>query len=200
MNIQFWFDFGSPYSYLAAVRIERLTQQAGLPIEWRPFLLGPIFRKQGWDSSPFNVYPAKGRYMWRDLERTCEAIGLPLRKPTVFPQNGLIAARVACAFADADWVADFVKRTFAASFVSDLELSDPAVIEKLLDDMGRSGKEILAIAQSPESKDRLRAQTEVAETYGIFGAPTFRVGDELFWGNDRLEEAIQLAAKSGHAD
>jgi 2-hydroxychromene-2-carboxylate isomerase len=193
MRIQFWFDFGSPYSYLTAVRIERLTQQAGLALEWRPFLLGPIFRKQGWETSPFNLYPAKGRYMWRDLERTSEAMGLACRKPTVFPQNGLLAARVACWFADAEWVTDFVKRAFAASFVSNLDLSEPAVIENVLDDLGLSGKEILAIAQSQESKGRLRAQTDNAMAYGIFGAPTFRVGDELFWGNDRLEDAIQWA-------
>ena len=196
MNIQFWFDFGSPYSYLSAMRIERLTQQAGVTLEWRPFLLGPIFRKQGWDSSPFNLYPAKGRYMWRDLERTCEAMELPIRKPSVFPQNGLIASRVACSFADSPWVAEFIKRTFAASFVSDLALSDIAVIEQLLDDMGQSGKDILAIAQAAESKDRLRAQTEAAAAYGIFGAPTFRVGEELFWGNDRLEDAIRWVLKT----
>ena len=196
MRIQFWFDFGSPYSYLTSSRIERLTQQAGVKVDWRPFLLGPIFRKQGWDSSPFNLYPAKGRYMWRDLERTCEAMGLPFRKPSVFPQNGLIASRVACTFADSPWVAEFVKRAFAASFVSNLELTDIAVIEKLLDEIGQSGKDILAISQGAESKDRLRAQTEAAEAHGIFGAPTFRVGEELFWGNDRLEDAIQWAVKA----
>jgi 2-hydroxychromene-2-carboxylate isomerase len=197
MKIQFWFDFGSPYSYLTATRIERLTQQAGLQFEWRPFLLGPIFRKQGWDTSPFNLYPAKGRYMWRDIERTCEAMGVTCRMPTVFPQNGLIASRVACTFPDAEWMSAFIKNTFAASFVSDLELSDPTVIEKLLDAVGQSGKEILAIAQSSESKERLRAQTEDAAAYGIFGAPTFKVGSELFWGNDRLEDAIKWASRSG---
>ena len=193
MQFQFWFDFGSPYSYLTAARIEALAQQAGVEVEWRPFLLGPIFRKQGWETSPFNLYPLKGRYMWRDLERTTAAMGLVCRKPTVFPQNGLLAARVACRFADAEWMTAFIKRAFAASFVSDLDLADAAVIEKVLDDLGLPGKETLAIAQGQESKDRLRAQTEAAESYGIFGAPTFRVGEELFWGNDRLEDALHWA-------
>lgn len=193
MRIQFWFDFGSPYSYLSAVRIERLVQAAGMEIEWRPFLLGPIFKQQGWDTSPFNLFPAKGRYMWRDLERTCEAIGLVLRKPSVFPRNGLLAARVACAYADAPWTADFIRATFVANFASDLEISDPVVIEKLLADLGQPAKDILATAQTQESKDRLRGQTEEAMRCGIFGAPTFRVGDELFWGNDHLDEAIRWA-------
>lgn len=195
MRFQFWFDFGSPYSYLTSSRIERLTQQADLQLEWRPFLLGPIFRKQGWDSSPFNVYPAKGRYMWRDLERTTAAMKLPFRKPSVFPQNGLIASRVVCAFANSPWMAAFAKHTFAASFVSDLDISDAEVIMRILDDLGQSGEEILAIAQSDESKHALRAQTEAAESYGIFGAPMFRVGEELFWGNDRLEDAIEWASR-----
>ncbi len=164
-----------------------------MALEWRPFLLGPIFRQQGWNTSPFKLFPVKGRYMWRDLERTGQAMGLPLRRPTVFPQNGLLAARVACRFAEADWVTAFIKNAFAASFVSDLDLSDPAVIERVLDDLGQPGKETLAVAQQQTSKDLLRAQTETAAAHGIFGAPTFRVEEELFWGNDRLEDAIRWA-------
>src|SRR5215467_15912476 len=87
--------FASTYSYPAAMRIERLTAAAGVAVEWRPFLLGPIFQRQGWGDSPFNLYPAKGQYMWRDLERLCAAEHLALRRPSVFPRNGLLAARVA---------------------------------------------------------------------------------------------------------
>src|SRR5262245_24506012 len=76
-ELEFWFEFASTYSYLAAERIEPLASKAGVRLAWRPFLLGPIFRAQGWNDSPFNVYPLKGRYMWRDMERLCDAYELP---------------------------------------------------------------------------------------------------------------------------
>ena len=93
--LEFWFEFASTYSYPAAMRIEALGARAGVAIAWRPFLLGPIFQAQGWNDSPFNLYPAKGRYMWRDLERLCEKHGLPYARPTIFPQRSILAARLA---------------------------------------------------------------------------------------------------------
>src|SRR5260370_21314598 len=93
--LDFWFDFASTYSYVAAMRIGPLAQQTGVRVRFRPFLLGPIFKAQGWDTSPFNLYPAKGRHMWRDLERQCAHFGIAFRQPELFPQNSLLAARVA---------------------------------------------------------------------------------------------------------
>lgn len=200
MHIEFWFEFGSTYSYPAAMRVEHLSREAGLTLRWRPFLLGPIFREQGWDTSPFNVYPAKGRYMWRDLERTCEAMRIAFRRPSVFPRNGLLAARIACGFEDAAWVGAFVRAVYGANFGQDREISDRTVIEEILVELRQSPHDILDRAQSPESKERLRVQTEAAVAHGIFGAPTFRVGDELFWGNDRLEQAIAWALGRGLSD
>ena len=98
MTIDFWFEFGSTYSYPAAMRIEELAGARGVDVNWRPFLLGPIFRDQGLTDSPFNLHAAKGRYMWRDLERTGETLGIPFRRPSRFPRNGLLAARIACLF------------------------------------------------------------------------------------------------------
>ena len=95
--LHFWFEFASTYSYPAALRVERVAAARGVPVVWRPFLLAPIFGEQGWRDSPFNIYPVKGRYMWRDLARICEKEGLPFRHPTRFPRNGLLPARVACA-------------------------------------------------------------------------------------------------------
>jgi 2-hydroxychromene-2-carboxylate isomerase len=137
---------------------------------WRPFLLGPIFVAQGWNDSPFNVYPAKGRYMWRDLERICAALDLPLRRPSRFPRNAVLAARIGCACPDALWLPDFVRRMYAANFAEDCEIGDEEVVT-----------------------DILRAQTERAKALGIFGAPTFVCGEELFWGQDRMEQAIDRA-------
>ena len=93
--VDFWFDFASSYSYPAAMRADALAAKSGVAIRYRPFLLGPIFKAQGWDTSPFNIYEAKGRYMWRDLERLCADLGIPFQRPSPFPQNSLLAARVA---------------------------------------------------------------------------------------------------------
>ena len=113
--LDFWFDFASTYSYPAAVRIGPLAAEAGVEVRFRPFLLGPIFKAQGWDTSPFNLYPAKGRNMWRDLERLCEDTGLPFRRPEPFPQNSLLAARVALAGMGEDWGEAFRSRSTAHS-------------------------------------------------------------------------------------
>jgi 2-hydroxychromene-2-carboxylate isomerase len=89
---EFWYEFASTYSYPAAMRVAELAGSRGVALAWRPFLLGPIFAAQGWRDSPFNIYPAKGRYMWRDMERICDGMGLPLKRPDPFPQNSLLAA------------------------------------------------------------------------------------------------------------
>jgi 2-hydroxychromene-2-carboxylate isomerase len=188
--LQFWFEFGSTYSYLSACRIEAICQVAEVPLVWRPFLLGPIFKAQGWNDSPFNIYPAKGRYMWRDLERLCEKYKLPFRRPTEFPRNGLLAARVACWAQEEPWLPRFVRAVFAANFVDDLDIADPDVASGILEKMGQNPDAVLAHAGRPETKERLREQTERAMQLGIFGAPSFVVGDELFWGNDRLGDAV----------
>ena len=190
MRLRFWFEFASTYSYVAASRIESLTAACGAPVEWKAFLLGPIFQSQGWNDSPFNIYPSKGRYMWRDLERLCEREGIPWRRPSRFPRSGLLAARVACLAAERSWCAEFTRRVYRANFAEDREISDPEVIGSILEAIGQPAAEILDRAQSAENKERLRRQTDEAVKLGIFGAPSLMVGDELFWGNDRLEQAI----------
>jgi len=127
-SLEFWFEFGSTYSYPAALRIESVARERRVDVVWRPFLLGPIFAAQGWDDSPFNLYPAKGRYMWRDCERICAAAGLPWKRPSVFPRNGLLAARVACRFDAAAWMPEFARRVYTANFALDRDISDPAVV------------------------------------------------------------------------
>ncbi len=189
-TIEFWFEFASTYSYPAVMRVERVATNAGISIEWKPFLLGPIFRSQGWNDSPFNLYPVKGRYMWRDLERVCAREGVPFRRPTRFPRNGLLAARVTCAAAGREWCPELVRSIYRANFAEDREISDPSILAAILDSLGQQSKQVLERAESQETKDRLRRQTDEAIRRGIFGAPTFLVGDELFWGNDRLEQAI----------
>lgn len=188
--MEFWFEFASTYSYPAAMRIERLAVEAGVSVRWRAFLLGPIFHEQGWNNSPFNLYPAKGRYMWRDLERICDRDGLPFQRSSVFPRNALLPARIACAFADAPWLPAFVRDTYTASFGDDRDITHADVIADILDALNQPAETIIERAQSPESKLRLREQTAEAQRRGIFGAPTIFIGDEMFWGNDRLEDAF----------
>ncbi len=194
MQLNFWFEFGSTYSYPAALRIEELAVALGVPVSWNAFLLGPIFSAVGWNDSPFNLYPAKGRYMWRDLERICETQGIGFRRPSEFPRNGLLAARVACRFSDAPWLPTYVKAVFRANFEVDRDIASPEVVEQCLAGADGDAASLLDAAQSPESKERLRSQTETASSLGVFGAPSFLVDGELFWGNDRLEDALRWAA------
>ena len=192
--VEFWFDFASTYSYPAALRIEGVARAGGVEIIWRPFLLGPIFKAQGWNDSPFNIYAAKGRYMWRDLERVCESHGIPFRKPSVFPRNGLLAARLACLFSEEPWLPEFVRHIFLANFVHDRDISDASVVECVLETIGQPAS-LTSSARSPEAKAKLRKAIERALSLGIFGAPSFLVDSELFWGNDRLETAIGWACR-----
>lgn len=194
MALQFFFEFASTYSYPAAMRVEGLAAARGLPLVWRPFLLGPIFRQQGWNDSPFNLYPAKGRYMWRDLERICAGQGIPFGKPSAFPRNGLLAARVCCAAGKAPWLPAFVRAVYRANFAEDRDIAEPEVLAACLHDVGAAADAVLARAGTMEIRAALRANTDEAMALGVFGAPTFVADGELFWGNDRLEAALDWSA------
>jgi len=191
MPLQFWFDFASTYSYPAALRIEAVARAQGVDIEWHAFLLGPIFRAQGWNDSPFNIYPAKGRYMWRDLERLCQSLEIPLRRPSVFPRNGTLAARIVTRFSGADWIPDFVKKVYRANFADDRDIAAVSVVADCLQEMAIDAEPIIAAARATDAKSQFRAQIRLAMEQKIFGAPTFISNNELFWGNDRLEQAVQ---------
>ena len=188
--LQFWFDFASTYSYIAAMRIEALCLKNGVTTIWKPFLLGPIFSLQGWNDSPFNLNPRRGAYMWRDMERLAEKHDLPWQKPSVFPRRSTLAARVACAIAERPWCGSYVRSVFVANFGEDRDIGEAAVIEAILDGLGKDSDEILRIALSPERAGHLRANTSQAIELGIFGAPNCIVGDELFWGEETLDDAI----------
>lgn len=188
--LDFWFDFASTYSYPSAMRIGRLAGEAGVNVRFRPFLLGVVFKAQGWDTSPFNLYPAKGRNMWRDLERLCADLALPFVRPEPFPQNSLLAARMALAIDEAKRP-DFSRAVFHAEFGGGKRIDDSNLIGSLLADLKLDAAALLAAAQSTAIKDKLRAETAEAQQLGIFGAPSFVTADgELFWGNDRLEHAL----------
>lgn len=191
-RLELWYDLASSYSYLTAMRIEELAARAGAELAWRPFLLGPIFKAQGWTSSPFNLYPAKGRYMVRDMQRICADRGLPLVLPATVPAHSVLAVRVAHAGETEGWTARFSKAAFAAEFGRGADIADPVVLDSILREIGLDAQAVLARAVSEEVKAGLRARTAEAQSRGVFGAPTLITADgELFWGDDRLEQALQ---------
>lgn len=195
--LNFWFDFASTYSYPAAMRIAPLAASANVTVRFRPFLLGPIFRAQGWETSPFNIYPARGRYMWRDLKRLCADLGLPFQQPESFPQPSLLAARVALVGLSESWGEAFCQSVFRAEFGEGRRIDNLATIAELLASLGVDADRVLAAAQSGPINVRLREETQDAQQRGIFGAPSFVTTDgELFWGNDRLERALAWASKA----
>lgn len=195
----FFFEFASTYSYPAAMRIESLAADAGVTLEWVPFLLGPLFQAQGWNDSPFNLYPAKGRYMWQDLPRLCAKLGVPYRRPSAFPRNGLTAARVACAAPNEPWLPAYVRAVYTANFAEDRDIADRTVIADCLAGAGAPDPDaLLARAAEADVKQALRANTERAQALDIFGAPTLVVGDALYWGNERVEDALAAARSAAH--
>jgi len=192
-SLDFWFEFASTYSYPAALTVGERARRMGVALRWRPFLLGPIFASQGWSDSPFNLQPAKGRYMWRDVARICAQEGLPWRRPSAFPRGSLLAARVALAAESEPWVADFVRAVFRANFAEDRPIGEPAVVSEILERLGQTSSRWLERASERGTKARLRARGEEARRLGLFGAPAFVVGSELFWGHDRLDAALAWA-------
>jgi 2-hydroxychromene-2-carboxylate isomerase len=192
-RMEFWFDYGSTYSYVAAMRVEEVARRAGVEVTWRPFLLGPIFSKLlGIKDSPFSVFPTRARYMWRDIERLCSKYGIPWTRPSKFPRSSVLAARISCLAVGAAWGPEFARRVFRANFAEDREIGDREVILDVL--RGMSLEEgLVSRAESPENKAQLRSDTEEAEAAGIFGAPNFLIGKELFFGQDRLEDALEWA-------
>lgn len=192
-EVEFWFDFASTYSFLSALRIEKEAASRDVTVRWRPFLLGPTFAAQGWNDSPFNIYPAKGRYMWRDVERRAARFGIPFRRPERFPQASLLAARAALVASEAGQGPAFCKAVFAAEFSEGRDIVDAAILDRIGETLGL--RDVTKAASAPAIKDALRAHVEEAMAKGLFGAPSFLTKGELFWGDDRLEEALDWAAR-----
>jgi 2-hydroxychromene-2-carboxylate isomerase len=193
-KLEFWYDFASTYSYLSAMRIEALAGDRGVGLEWKPFLLGPIFNAQGWTTSPFNIYPKRGRYMVRDIERISLGRGMSFKLAEPFPQNGLAAARLAMIGAGEGWAPAFTREVYLLQFRDGADISETGTLVKALGAVGQDAERPLAQIQEPAVKDALRAQTEKAAALGLFGAPTFVTEDgEMFWGDDRLEQALDWA-------
>jgi 2-hydroxychromene-2-carboxylate isomerase len=193
-EIEFWFEFGSNYSYLSVMRIEDTARRYGVRIVWKPFLLGPIFRDLGFETSPFMLQKEKGAYVWQDMARQCRKYGLRWVQPTTFPRPGVLPARIALLGAEQPWIGAFCRQVMELNFALDTDINRPDRMATVLTELGLSAADILDQAQAEPAKKRLREQTDAARVSGIFGAPTFFIGSEMFWGNDRLEDALAFAS------
>jgi 2-hydroxychromene-2-carboxylate isomerase len=196
-DIDFWFDFSSPYSYLAAERIDVLASRYQRRVHWRPVLLGAIFKLT--HAAPLVQLPLKGDYSVRDFARSARFLELPFKMPAKFPLPTQVAARAFYALSDqeAAMTHDFARALFRALFVHDRDISDLAVVCDVAASMGLDADALaLAVAQ-PEVKARLKSETDAAILKGMFGAPFFMVNDEPFWGVDRLPQLEKWLATGG---
>jgi len=194
-EIEFWFEFGSNYSYLSVMRIEDEARRRGVRIAWKPFLLGPIFRALGFENSPFVLQKEKGAYVWQDMARQCRKYGLRWTQPSTFPRLGVLPLRVALLGAERPWIGAFCRKVMELNWALDQDINQPEPLARILAELGLPAAAILDQAQAEPTKTLLREQTEQARVRGIFGTPTFFVGTEMFWGNDRLDDALLFAAE-----
>ena len=192
-SLDFWFDLASNYSYLSVMRIEALAGRAGVEVRWRPFLLGPIFEALGWKGPPFVVQKEKGAYVWQDMRRQCRKYALPWRQPSEFPRRSVLATRIAVLADDEPWLPAWCRAVMTRNYGDDHEVDSPEAVTQMLMALGLHAQRLIEQASSEANRQRLRERTQSARDLGIFGAPTFFVGDEMFWGNDRLEDAIDAA-------
>jgi len=192
-SLDFWFDLSSNYSYLSAMRIEALAAHAGVTVRWRPFLLGPILDALGWEGPPFVVQKEKGAYVWQDMRRLCRKYALPWQQPSDFPRRAVLPTRIAVLAADEPWLPAWCRAVMERNFGDDREVDSPEAAAHMLTALGLESQRIIDEAGSDANRLRLRERTQTARDLGIFGAPTFFVGEEMFWGNDRLEDAIDTA-------
>lgn len=184
-QVEFFFDVGSPASYLAWTQLPRIVAEAEAEIVWRPMLLGGVFKATG-NRSPMEV-PAKSRYTWRDLARHAERYGVPFQYNPYFPINTLSLMRGAEAYRDTARFRPYLRAVFEAMWIEPRNLNEADQVARTLREAGFSPTEVVERAEAPEAKDRLKATTAEAIERGVFGAPTFFVGDEMWFGQDRLD-------------
>ena len=193
-EIEFFFDYGSPASYLAYTQMPRIAQRTGATIVYRPFLLGGVFKATG-NRSPIEI-PPKGAWMMGDLARFAKRYGVPYVRNPHFPINTLNLMRGAIAAENEGRLIPYSDAIFRAVWADQRNMEDPIVIAAVLREAGFDPAAMMAAIGTAQVKDRLRANTEEAVSRGVFGAPTFFVGKELFFGQDRLDFVEEEARKA----
>lgn len=197
--IDFWVSIGSTYSYLAVMRLKVVEQETGVAFRWRPFSVRAIMIEQ--KNIPFVGKPVKYAYMWRDIERRARARGFDPRLPAPYPLKEFdLANRVAIVGEGEGWCADYVRAAYRRWFhASDEPGSEPGLSDALRE-IGQSPARVVELAQSEATAERYLSATEQAKALGVFGSPTFVVDGEVFWGDDRLEDAVQWHERVRAAD
>jgi 2-hydroxychromene-2-carboxylate isomerase len=190
-NLEFWIGYGSTYSYLSVMRIGQAVAGKGITVDWKPFNIRTLMIEKGLPTGPFTPRPEKLAYMWRDLERRAQRRGLPYAKPPHYPVDSQKTVRVAFLAAREGWCEDFSRAVFQMNFVAGRSIGGPGNLEAALAQIGRDPTRTIERAHEPDFEEGLAAQTRRAIDLGMFGSPNFRVGEELFWGDDRLEDAIE---------
>jgi len=186
-EFDFYFDFSSSYSYVAVPRVVKLAMARGVKVNWKPFLLGVIFNAM--NHKPPAADSIKMRYAHRDLERCAEAAGLPpFVFPSPFPFNAITASRAFWCLdeVDAERAVEWARAVFHASFAEARDCSSLEVLADIATTLGHDAKQLLEATADDTVKAKLKEVTGEAMSRGVFGAPTFFVGDEMFWGGDRL--------------
>jgi len=186
--IEFWFDFSSPYSYLASEKIDDLAARFGRRVKWRPILLGAVFQHLGTVS--LTRQPGQGDYAPHDMARSARFLGIPFRMPSRFPLPTQAAARAYYWLHDRDCALArrFAQAVFRAYYVDDRDISAPATVVEIAASLGVAAAELEAALAEPAVKERLKTETEAAIARGLFGAPWIVVDNEVFWGADRLPQ------------
>jgi 2-hydroxychromene-2-carboxylate isomerase len=189
-RLDLFFFYGSTYTYLTVMRVERAAARAGVEVRWRPFNVREIMLEQ--DNIPFRDKPVKMRYMWRDIERRAARYSIPFDRVPTYPVDpDSLANRVGVLAAVEGWCPEYTKATYRAWFLEDKPPGDPEHLDSILATLGKDPEAVVSLANSQEIRDRYDSETSVARSMGIFGSPTFAVGDEIFWGDDRLEDALE---------
>lgn len=188
-SIDFWFSIGSTYSYLTVMRVGDAAAARGVDVRWRPFNVRDIMVEQ--NNRPFVGKPEKTAYMWRDIERRAAMYGLPISVPAPYPLDELeLANRVAVLGEAEGWCADYTRATYRRWFQQGQPAGSSPNLEDSLREIGQDADAVVARARGEDAGAALRAATEEALALGVFGSPTFSVDGELFWGDDRLDDAL----------
>lgn len=194
-TVEFFFDFGSPTTYLAWTQLPRICAAAGATLVYRPMLLGGVFQATG-NASPVTI-PAKGKYMLTDMARFARRYGVPMRFNPHFPINTLALMRGAVGV-QLRWPQrfdDYVKAMFTAMWVEGRNMGDPAIVAETLGQAGFDARALLELTADPAIKEALKKNTEEAVSRGAFGAPTMFVGEQMFFGQDRLDFVKEALAQ-----
>ena len=188
-RIDFWFTMGSTYTYLSAMRLPDVARDAGVSFRWRPFHLAVLLKET--NHIPFADKPAKSAHMWRDIERRAAMHGIPARLPAPYPlANTERANLVAIVGMREGWGVDYVRAAYRRWFQQGEENGSDANLAASLSEVGQEPARVLTLAAGEAARTELAAETDAARAAGLFGAPSFTVGGELFWGDDRLEDAL----------